>query len=58
MMAAMYGTPQTVELLLAEGADASLKNDKGMTALDFADLAEKQASAKLLVRHLISQPIP
>ncbi len=58
MMAAMYGNPQSVELLLEEGADASLKNDKGMTALDFADVANKQASAKLLVRHMISRPIP
>ncbi len=58
MMAAMYGNPQSVELLLEEGADASLKNDKGMTALDFADVASKQAAAKLLVRHMISRPIP
>ena len=58
MMAAMYGSPQAVELLLAEGADASLKNQKGMTALDFADAADKQASAKLLVRHMIARPIP
>ena len=58
MMAAMYGNPQTVELLLAEGADASLKNQKGMTALDFADAADKQASAKILVRHMIAGPIP
>jgi len=58
MMAAMYGNPQSVELLLEEGADASLKNDKGMTALDFADVANKQAAAKLLVRHMISRPIP
>lgn len=58
MMAAMYGNPQTVELLLTEGADASLKNQKGMSALDFADAADNQASAKLLVRHMISRPIP
>ena len=58
MMAAMYGSPQAVELLLAEGADASLKNQKGMTALDFADVADKQASAKILVRHMIARPIP
>ena len=58
MMAAMYGNPQSVELLLEEGADASLKNDKGMTALDFADVANKQAAAKLLLRHMISRPIP
>jgi len=58
MMAAMYGNPQSVELLLEEGADAILKNDKGMTALDFADVANKQAAAKLLLRHMISRPIP
>ena len=58
MMAAMYGSPQAVELLLAEGADASLKNQKGMTALDFADVADKQTSAKILVRHMIARPIP
>ncbi len=56
MMAAMYGTPETVQLLLTEGADASLKNEKGMTALDFADTAGKQGAAKLLVRHMMSQP--
>ena len=58
MMAAMYGSSQAVELLLAEGADASLKNQKGMTALDFADVADKHASAKILVRHLIARPTP
>jgi hypothetical protein len=58
MMAAMYGSPQAVELLLAEGADASLKNQKGMTALDFADVADKHASAKILVRHMIARPTP
>jgi ankyrin repeat protein len=58
MMAAMYGSPQAVEVLLAEGADANLKNQKGMTALDFADVADRQASAKILVRHMIARPIP
>ena len=58
MMAAMYGNSQTVELLLAEGADASLKNEKGMSALDFAQAAGKQASEKLLTRHLSSRPKP
>jgi len=58
MMAAMYGSPQAVEVLLAEGADANLKNQKGMTALDFADVSDRQASAKILVRHMIARPIP
>lgn len=36
MMAAMSGHILTVKLLLDEGADATLKNDVGMTAIDFA----------------------
>jgi uncharacterized protein len=33
MMAAMYGTPSAVKLLLEEGADPLLKNQIGMTAI-------------------------
>jgi ankyrin repeat protein len=36
MMAARGGHILTVKLLLDEGADATLKNDLGMTAIDFA----------------------
>lgn len=36
MMAARGGHIMTVKLLLDEGADATLKNDLGMTAIDFA----------------------
>ncbi len=36
MMAARGGHIYTVKLLLDEGADATLKNDLGMTAIDFA----------------------
>jgi ankyrin repeat protein len=36
MMAARGGHILTVKLLLDEGADAALKNDVGMTAIDFA----------------------
>jgi ankyrin repeat protein len=36
MMAAGGGWQSVVELLVAEGADQSLKNDAGMTARDFA----------------------
>ena len=36
MMAAMYGSPQAVKLLLQEGADPTLKNQQGLTALQFA----------------------
>lgn len=37
MMAARGGHIYTVKLLLDEGADATLKNDVGMTAIDFAE---------------------
>ena len=36
MMAAMYGTLESVQFLLSVGADASVKNELGLTAADFA----------------------
>ena len=36
MMAAQYGTDDAVQLLLAEGADPTLKNQLGLSAADFA----------------------
>ncbi|MGB7481467.1 MAG: ankyrin repeat domain-containing protein [Burkholderiaceae bacterium] len=42
MMAARGGHILTVKLLLDEGADLGLKNDLGMTALDFAKKHEKK----------------
>jgi uncharacterized protein len=48
MMAAHYGTADAVNLLLQAGADVNLKNALGMSALDFALQADRQASAKLI----------
>lgn len=42
MLAAMYGTLEAVDLLLEEGADLVVKNDQGMTAIDFAQQAERK----------------
>lgn len=42
MMAARGGHILTVKLLLDDGADATLKNEQGMTALDFAKKHGKQ----------------
>jgi uncharacterized protein len=42
MMAARGGHILTVKLLLDEGADLTLKNDQGMSALDFARKHDKQ----------------
>ena len=41
MMAAMYGSEESVNLLLQEGADPKLKNQQGLTALDFAQRGKR-----------------
>ena len=45
MMAAQYGTDASVHLLLSEGADPTLKNQLGLTAVDFALRAEREELA-------------
>ena len=51
MMAAHYGSMESLQLLLDEGADPPLKNQLGLTAADFAlrvsrtEAAEKIAAA-------------
>jgi uncharacterized protein len=52
MMAAHYGTPSAVKLLLEEGADPLLKNDLGLTAIDFAQRANKTDSAEIIAAFL------
>jgi len=56
MMAAMYGNTRTVSVLLEAGADASVKNQKGMTALDFAREADRQGAVALIQRQLKTLP--
>jgi ankyrin repeat protein len=60
MMAAQYGNAQSVKLLIEEGADITLKNDVGMTALDFSRLGESRASFDVLTAALkeTSKPAP
>jgi ankyrin repeat protein len=48
MMAAHYGSPEAVKLLLEEGADPLIKNQRGMTAIDFAQGANRAASAEII----------
>lgn len=48
MMAAHYGHPGVVRLLLEEGADPLLRNEQGLTAIDFANRAGRQESADLI----------
>ncbi len=39
MLAAQYGSEDVAQLLLAEGADPSIKNQRGLTAVQFAQRA-------------------
>ena len=48
MMAAMYGPPEAVKLLLEESADPTLKNQLGLTAIDFARRANRNDVAELI----------
>ena len=48
MMAAYYGSPSAVKLLLEEGADPLLKNDQALTAIDFAHRNSRQDSANII----------
>ena len=48
MMAALYGTPAAVKLLLEAGADPSLKNMQGLTAIDFAQRDNRLDSAEII----------
>ena len=57
MMAAMYGTGAAVELLLQEGADPRLTNQQGLTALQFAQRAERPDAIKSLSNHVRGAPV-
>jgi ankyrin repeat protein len=48
MMAAKYGNASAVKLLLEAGADPSVKNELALTALDFAQQAQRLDSAAII----------
>lgn len=48
MMAAMYGSPEAVKVLIQAGADLGIKNQVGMTALDFAVRGNRQNAKELI----------
>jgi uncharacterized protein len=58
MMAAMYGSTEAVKLLLAEGADTTMKNQLGMTAVDFATKANRPEAAQLITAAAGAKPAP
>ncbi|MDB5751296.1 MAG: putative ankyrin repeat harboring protein [Ramlibacter sp.] len=48
MMAAHYGSPQAVKLLLDGGADTAMRNELGLTAIDFANRARRTEAADMI----------
>ena len=55
MMAAMYGTSAAVNFLLQEGADPAIKNQQGLTALDFAQKGNRPDAIKAIATALKSK---
>jgi hypothetical protein len=52
MMAARYGSPESVQLLLDAGADPTLRNELGLTALDFAERGARPDAIRMLTAAL------
>lgn len=48
MMAASYGSAEAVKLLLESGADPALRNMQGLSAIDFAQKANRKDVADLI----------
>lgn len=55
MMASRYGSAAAVKLLLEAGADPMLKNDLGMSAIDFAQSVSRQDVAELIASFVRSR---
>lgn len=55
MMAARYGRSEVVKLLLEEGADTTVRNQQGLSALDFAQQAGRSGAASLIAAHVRAQ---
>ena len=58
MMASLYGGVGAVQLLLDEGADPLLKNQQGLTALDFAKSGNRVDAIKVLDKITRSKRAP
>jgi uncharacterized protein len=56
MMAARYGASESVDLLLARGADTRVRNDRGLSAADFARSAGRDAMSDQLTSRDAAAP--
>lgn len=55
MMAAHYGTPAAVKLMLEAGADPLLRNEQDLSAIDFAQRAGRADSAEIIASFVRAQ---
>jgi uncharacterized protein len=55
MMAALYGSASSVKLLLEAGADPLLKNQQGLSAIDFAQRGSRTESVEIIAAFVRSQ---
>ena len=58
MMAAKYASSALVKQLLEEGADPALRNQLGLSAVDFANQAHRADVAKMIQRVIDDTPTP
>lgn len=58
MQAAMYGRPETINTLAELGANLSLTDNSGKTALDYASARGKAQASKVLLQHGASSTLP
>ena len=58
MMAAMYGTSAAADFLLQEGADPVVKNQQGLTALDFAKRGNRPDAIRAIAAAIKSKRPP
>jgi uncharacterized protein len=54
-MAAHYGHDSVVKLLLEEGADPMLRNEQGLSAIDFAHRAKRTEAAAMIAAQIRSK---
>ncbi len=52
MMAAFYGSSQAVKLLLEAGADPTLRNEQGLSAVDFAQRGNRPDAAAMIAESI------
>jgi uncharacterized protein len=55
MLAAQYGNPATVQLLVDEGADLDVRNERSLTAVDFAERRDNPDVRAFLVKVMLDR---